>query len=162
MWLQELSPSDELLNFYNDGLLDWDAYVRRFTREVLTNPEKLPFLLTLKKMTSEGVVTLLCHEETDERCHRRLLIEKVENLMQRDRISPKPVDERTEKWKEYLRLLEVRLSALRSKHPEYFAISFGKANDAIAESALTGREIVLSPDVKSQLRETWAGIESRG
>jgi uncharacterized protein YeaO (DUF488 family) len=84
MWLQELSPSNELLDSYNKGLLDWDSYVRRFQVEVLDNPEKLPFLLTLKDLSSEGVVTLLCNEETDERCHRRLLIEKIEKLMKQD------------------------------------------------------------------------------
>jgi uncharacterized protein YeaO (DUF488 family) len=87
MWLQELSPSDELLDSYNKGLLDWDSYVSRFKMEVLENPQKLPFFLKLKELSSEGVVTLLCHEETDERCHRRLLIEKIENLMKQDEYS---------------------------------------------------------------------------
>ncbi|MDR1481401.1 MAG: DUF488 domain-containing protein [Synergistaceae bacterium] len=77
LWLQELSPSEKLLEDYNAGYLDWDAYVQRFSEEVLNNPEKTSAFTALKELARKGTVTLLCHEESDKKCHRRLLIEKI-------------------------------------------------------------------------------------
>ncbi|MDR1508297.1 MAG: DUF488 domain-containing protein [Synergistaceae bacterium] len=86
LWLQALSPSAELLDSYNSGQLDWNTYVQRFSEEVLENPGKTPDFEFLQKLVCKGTVTLLCHEKSDEKCHRRLLIEKIQNKFQGNEI----------------------------------------------------------------------------
>jgi uncharacterized protein YeaO (DUF488 family) len=80
MWLPVLAPSEELLRVYNDGKVGWDDYVKMYTSEVLNNRDNGKFFRMLRELALEGTVTLLCHEKTDEMCHRRLIIDKVMNL----------------------------------------------------------------------------------
>ncbi len=80
MWWPALAPSTELLNAYNAGEVTWEKYLPRFEGEVLNNSEKMPYFQALRSLSQNTVVTLLCHEEDDEFCHRRLLIEKVRSL----------------------------------------------------------------------------------
>ena len=77
VWLPALAPSDELLDDCIKGRENWDGYVKRFSLEVLENPQKQPFFQMLHFLSQNSTVTLLCHEHTDEKCHRRLLIEKL-------------------------------------------------------------------------------------
>jgi uncharacterized protein YeaO (DUF488 family) len=77
VWLPALAPSNELLDAYRSGETDWDNFERLFQKEVLENEEKKPYLEMLQYLCEHYAVTLLCHEETDEKCHRRLLIEKI-------------------------------------------------------------------------------------
>lgn len=75
MWLPPLSPSTELLKEYHDEVIDWDGYEKLFTKEVLdTQTTSLTILLDLSK---KHTITLLCWEETPEKCHRRLVVEKL-------------------------------------------------------------------------------------
>ncbi|MDR0957181.1 MAG: DUF488 domain-containing protein [Candidatus Nomurabacteria bacterium] len=80
IWLPELSPSDELLEDYNTGRIDWDGYVPRFTAEVLDNPTRTKYFEIVRDIAKKYPITLLCHEDTDEKCHRRLVIEKIATL----------------------------------------------------------------------------------
>ena len=77
VWLPALAPSNQLLDACKEGKINWEGYVERFSQEVLENPQKAPFFQMLRLLSESSVVTLLCHEETDEKCHRRLLIEKL-------------------------------------------------------------------------------------
>lgn len=73
----ELAPSHELLDRYRDAK-DWDAYVPEFTRDVLDSAAARTAMAELAGR--DEVVALLCSEPGPERCHRRLVAER----MQRD------------------------------------------------------------------------------
>jgi uncharacterized protein (DUF488 family) len=73
----ELAPSHELLDRYRDAK-DWDAYVPEFTRDVLDSPAAADAMRNLAGRPD--LVALLCAEPGPERCHRRLVAER----MQRD------------------------------------------------------------------------------
>jgi uncharacterized protein YeaO (DUF488 family) len=71
MWLQLLSPSAELLKRYHDEEISWEKFEALLTEEVLKTQTK--FLEIVADLASKQDVTLLCWEETPEKCHRRLV-----------------------------------------------------------------------------------------
>jgi uncharacterized protein YeaO (DUF488 family) len=78
IWMPHLSPSTELLKDYHDEKINWEGYEKLFTKEVLdTQTNYLSILLELSK---KYTITLLCWEETPEKCHRRLVVEKLQAM----------------------------------------------------------------------------------
>jgi len=78
-WLKDLSPSEELLTNFQNKLITWDEYQKRFLQEM---ESKTVLLKTLAEKAKNQNVTLLCCERDDKECHRRLLkeiIEKIDN-----------------------------------------------------------------------------------
>jgi uncharacterized protein (DUF488 family) len=74
----ELAPADELLDRYRRDK-DRSAYVRDF-EVVLTSPEAGRTMHELiRRSRSEGLV-LLCSEPTAEKCHRRLVAERMHQI----------------------------------------------------------------------------------
>ena len=71
--LPELAPSDEILSEYRKDR-DWGRYVRRF--EALMDERGVPASLD-RALFAERVCCLLCSEATPERCHRRLVAERL-------------------------------------------------------------------------------------
>lgn len=71
--LPELAPTDEILTDYRADR-DWDRYVRRF--EALMEERGVPGSLEPGDFT-DRVCCLLCSEATPERCHRRLVAERL-------------------------------------------------------------------------------------
>ena len=71
--LPELAPSDEILSEYRKDH-DWERYVRRF--EALMDERGVPASLD-RELFAERVCCLLCSEATPERCHRRLVAERL-------------------------------------------------------------------------------------
>lgn len=71
--LLELAPTREILRAYRaDG--DWARYVQRF--EALMDERDIP--ATLERETFQQPVScLLCSEATADRCHRRLVAERL-------------------------------------------------------------------------------------
>lgn len=74
----ELAPSNELLDRYRKGK-DWDAYVRDFDL-VLEDPEATRTMRELVERCSGGTLALLCSEPTPDKCHRRLVVERMKLL----------------------------------------------------------------------------------
>jgi uncharacterized protein (DUF488 family) len=72
----ELAPSNELLDRYRKDK-DWDAYVRDF-EDVLRSDEGVSAMREL--LTREDRVVLLCSEATPEKCHRRLVAERMKEM----------------------------------------------------------------------------------
>jgi uncharacterized protein (DUF488 family) len=71
--LPELAPTKERLDDYRKDH-DWNRYVQRF--EALMDIRRIPE--TLDRASFESVVScLLCSELTPERCHRRLVAERL-------------------------------------------------------------------------------------
>ncbi|CAA9567599.1 MAG: hypothetical protein AVDCRST_MAG19-2422 [uncultured Thermomicrobiales bacterium] len=71
--LPALAPTDAILGDYRaDG--DWARYVRRF--EALMDEREVPAALD-RALFAERACCLLCSEATPERCHRRLVGERL-------------------------------------------------------------------------------------
>jgi uncharacterized protein (DUF488 family) len=70
-----LAPPEDLLARYRDDK-DWDAYVPEFTSRVLDTPAAE---LALRELAERPAVSALwCIEPGPERCHRRLVAERME------------------------------------------------------------------------------------
>ena len=71
--LVELAPTDDILASYRKDR-DWERYVERF--EALMDERGVPAALD-QQVFRESVCCLLCSEATPERCHRRLVAERL-------------------------------------------------------------------------------------
>jgi uncharacterized protein (DUF488 family) len=74
----ELAPSDALLDRYRKDK-DWAAYVRDFESVLATSEAKVAMQELINRSES-AVVALLCSEPTPEKCHRRLVAERMQEL----------------------------------------------------------------------------------
>ena len=75
----ELAPPNELLDRYRADK-DWNAYERDFDEQVLSTAPAKEAMTDLLERSQTEVVALLCSEPAPDRCHRRLVAER----MQRD------------------------------------------------------------------------------
>ncbi|MBM3129790.1 MAG: DUF488 domain-containing protein [Chloroflexi bacterium] len=73
IYAPELAPTKEILEDYRKSS-DWQQYVARF--EALMNERGVPDILQRADF-DERVSCLLCSEPTPERCHRRLVAERL-------------------------------------------------------------------------------------
>ena len=71
--LDLLAPSDDILAAYRQDR-DWPRYVARF--EALMDERGVPASLD-RRLFAERPCCLLCSEATPERCHRRLVAERL-------------------------------------------------------------------------------------
>ncbi len=71
--LPELAPSEEILSDYRTDR-DWDRYVARF--EALMEERSVPESLD-RRVFEEKTCCLLCSEATPDRCHRRVVAERL-------------------------------------------------------------------------------------
>ena len=71
--LDVLAPADEILSDYRKDN-DWDKYVQRFER--LMDERNVPACLDRALFESKACC-LLCSEATPEKCHRRLVAERI-------------------------------------------------------------------------------------
>ncbi|MCL5010444.1 MAG: DUF488 domain-containing protein [Patescibacteria group bacterium] len=78
IWMPALAPSGELLKSYHDKQITWKDYERFFTKQVLNRQQK--YLDILLSIAEKHVVTILCWEETPEKCHRRLVAQRIQKL----------------------------------------------------------------------------------
>ncbi len=77
-WMPKLSPSHDLLNAYKYEGLSWEDLQTRFQTEVLGVQTRLLKFLT--QTAQQQNVTLLCWEETADKCHRRLVAEACQRI----------------------------------------------------------------------------------
>jgi len=71
--LPQLAPSPEIRDDYRNDH-DWDRYVPRF--EALMDARAIPAALDRASFAA-NISCLLCSEPTPERCHRRLVAERL-------------------------------------------------------------------------------------
>ncbi len=71
--LPQLAPTDELLSDYRKDRR-WPRYEERF--EALMDQREVPHSVE-RQLFEERVCCLLCSEATPERCHRRLVAERL-------------------------------------------------------------------------------------
>lgn len=77
-WHKELAPSKELLSDWNNGKVSWQEYEQRYSKEMDAQEKIIKEIATRAKTET---ITLLCKEETDEHCHRRLLKRLIEEFI---------------------------------------------------------------------------------
>lgn len=75
----ELAPPDDLLDRYRRDK-DWPAYVEEFEERVLATTQAGNAMTELLSRTGAEVIALLCSEPTPERCHRRLVAERMKEI----------------------------------------------------------------------------------
>jgi len=75
-WL-ELAPPDDLLQEYRE-LKNWSRYVDEFETRVLATREARDAMTRL--LERDETVALLCSEPTPEKCHRRLVVERMRQI----------------------------------------------------------------------------------
>jgi uncharacterized protein (DUF488 family) len=68
--MSAFAPTKEILDAYKKKQIDWDEYVRRFTR--LIRERKIENKITAEELNN---ACFLCSEPTPEQCHRRLVSE---------------------------------------------------------------------------------------
>jgi uncharacterized protein (DUF488 family) len=71
----ELAPTEDLLDDWRDDRIDWGEYERRF-RELLAEREVEE---TLARSTFDTPTVLLCSEHEPDYCHRRLVVEYLDD-----------------------------------------------------------------------------------
>jgi len=74
----ELAPTKELLYDYKYHELPWEEYEVRFFQLMKGHRARRKIEELAKRSKSGEVITLLCFEHTDEKCHRRLVKELIE------------------------------------------------------------------------------------
>lgn len=75
----ELAPPDALLDRFRSDK-DWVAYERDFDELVLDTPAAARVMNDLIERSKRETVALLCSEPTPERCHRRLVAERMTRI----------------------------------------------------------------------------------
>ncbi len=83
MLILALAPSELLLSSYHENKINWDEYEREYLLEMYNNPDVekiLKFIIEAAKFTD---ITLLCWEETPDQCHRRLLLELIDMMSEK-------------------------------------------------------------------------------
>jgi uncharacterized protein YeaO (DUF488 family) len=78
-WERDLGPSNELLDAYRDGDIDWDAFAGRYREEMAGHEPLVRWAALMAKYTG---VTLLCGSHPDEECHRSLLAELIREYLE--------------------------------------------------------------------------------
>ena len=74
-----LSPSKELLHDWKEGLITWEEYENRFRKEILSTPEAMMKLKTIRIAARHSDVRLICYEKNPP-CHRFILIDMIKEM----------------------------------------------------------------------------------
>ena len=75
-----LAPTDEILTAYKKKQINWTEYEERFT-DLLIERNADAYLAENYADAKVKKYCLLCSEDTPERCHRRLIAERMSRLM---------------------------------------------------------------------------------
>ena len=78
IWMPVIAPSQKLIDDYFGNRIDWDGYCKRYDEETLK--EKRAYLELLIDMAKNRDVTIMCVEESPEKCHRRLIAEECKKI----------------------------------------------------------------------------------
>lgn len=78
-WLKELAPPGHLVGAYYRNEIGWGEYEEAY-KEFLSSDRVRPTLIDFSKRCENETITLLCIEESSERCHRRILAEELQKL----------------------------------------------------------------------------------
>ena len=76
---KKFAPSEKILSRYKKNIINWDDYEREFAE--LMNYRDIDTYIADKYSTQENYC-LLCTEPTPEYCHRRLVAEKIREVLE--------------------------------------------------------------------------------
>jgi uncharacterized protein YeaO (DUF488 family) len=76
-WYMALAPSQSLFRDFKNGLCDEEEYTRRFTEQISKSKIAQERIQTIKELSKEKDVYLICWEKTGF-CHRFLLMDMIE------------------------------------------------------------------------------------
>ncbi|MFH1429584.1 MAG: DUF488 domain-containing protein [Candidatus Margulisiibacteriota bacterium] len=71
-----LAPTQDLLDDYKKGKINWSEYVVRFNK--LLHDRKVENIITREELDN---ACLLCSEPTADKCHRRLVVEYLQEKL---------------------------------------------------------------------------------
>ena len=77
-WERQLGPSEELLDRYLAWEVDWPGFAKGYRSEMAEQPQLIAWVAGVALRNG---VTLLCGPHADERCHRSLLAELIEQRL---------------------------------------------------------------------------------
>jgi len=77
-WRKDLGPSSELLKQWNEGEIGFARFQERYLAEM---QDKIKEVQELARRARTETITLLCHEESEDHCHRKMLKELIEQRM---------------------------------------------------------------------------------
>ncbi len=80
--LEDLGPSRELLDDWNEKKIDFNKYTKRYRRE-MEQPKQKSLIKLLAFLSQHSTITVLCWEKEDKECHRRLLKPLIEEARAR-------------------------------------------------------------------------------
>ncbi|WP_302252708.1 DUF488 family protein [uncultured Alistipes sp.] len=72
--ITDLAPTKQLLKDYTDKIIDWNGYVRIFTK--LLEDRRIASKYKIQQFDN---TCFLCTEDSPEQCHRRLVVEYLKN-----------------------------------------------------------------------------------
>ena len=75
----ELAPSKKLLYDYKHHGLSWEEYEVQFFQLIQGHRARRKIRELAERSNNGETITLLCFEKTDEKCHRRLLKDLIED-----------------------------------------------------------------------------------
>lgn len=75
-----LAPPAQLVGQWYRQAINWDQFTIKYQLYLACHPEARIAVMQLIALALKKDVTVLCIEETPERCHRRLLIEYCQHL----------------------------------------------------------------------------------
>ena len=76
-WRKEFAPPDKLVGAYYRNELSWEDFEKKYV-EFLQSAEIKPKVESFAKRCTEETITLMCIEDTADKCHRRLLAEELQ------------------------------------------------------------------------------------
>jgi uncharacterized protein YeaO (DUF488 family) len=83
-WVRDLSPKPDLLKEDRSGSIDWPEFVKRFKLQLKTSEESIAAMKELLELTKRRKnITLLCYEKEGEKCHRKIVKERLDSLLRR-------------------------------------------------------------------------------
>ena len=77
-WRKDLGPSVELLRQWNDGKINFAEFRARYLAEMQGKTKEVQ---ELARRARTETITLLCHEKSEDHCHRKMLKELIEQHM---------------------------------------------------------------------------------
>ena len=77
--MTSLAPPDKLVGAYYRGEVSWEEYAKQY-EDHLHIPDNRLFLSNIARQALIQDITLLCVEDTPDKCHRRLLAEEFKRL----------------------------------------------------------------------------------
>lgn len=76
-WQKEFAPPSELVGAYYRKELTWEEFEKKYL-EFLRSAEIRTKVEAFAKRCTEETITLMCIEDTADKCHRRLLAEELQ------------------------------------------------------------------------------------